>query len=610
VLLQFVNAPNRAGLPCEVMARVRNHGGVRNGIRGIELHVPAGLRVVKRPEKSFSEGIAFNEFEDFVWEVVAEQPGSYDVTVSCSGKGAPEPATASLLFSAPLGLPKADYVPVPRPIETTIDVCAYYFPGWYSYARWDCIRNVAPIRKPVLGYYDEANVECVDWQIKWAIENGISCFLVDWYWNQGAESLRHWFDAYKKARYRDQLKVAIMWANHNQPGSHSAEDWRAATKDWIENYFNLPGYYRIDGKPAVFIWAPSNIRRDLGGTEATARSYAESQKMAKAAGYEGITFVAMNSVSASHLQACVEEGYAGITTYHEWGRSTDVSPVLRRRRYEDVVATVEDSWRAKESVSGELTYYPVVDTGWDSRPWHGDEAMAIEGRTPELFEELLRKGKAYCEEHDKPFIVLGPLNEWGEGSYIEPATEYGFEMYERVRKVFGTGSPEVRPVNPERWPVNVAPADVGLGGYSFPEPVATMVWNFNEGRGGWAPAMGVREFRCEDGALHFGTSTRDPALSVATANLASQCPVAEVRMQVVGDMPEVCAAQMFWSQGGSAVTEATSVRFLLKTDGEMHTYRLDLAAHSRWRGRISSLRFDPCDVAGVQVVIDEFRFTP
>ncbi|MBN2272524.1 MAG: glycoside hydrolase family 99-like domain-containing protein, partial [Sedimentisphaerales bacterium] len=101
------------------------------------------------------------------------------------------------------------------------------------------------------------------------------------------------------------------------------------------------------------------------------------------------------------------------------------------------------------------------DTGWDSRPWHGDKSMVIQGRTPQLFEELLRQAKSFCEERGKTMLILGPVNEWGEGSYIEPCTEFGFEMLEAVRKVFATRVSTSRPVN-------VSPSDVGLGSYDFP----------------------------------------------------------------------------------------------------------------------------------------------
>ena len=160
-------------------------------------------------------------------------------------------------------------------------------PGLPHAGQWQPIRNY-PNRKPILGWYDESNPECADWQIKWAVEHGINFFMVDWYWCQGNRHLEHWVhNAYGKARYRKYLKWAVMWANHNPPNTHSAEDWRKVTQYWIDHYFNMPEYYRIDNRPAVFIWAPQNVRHDLGGSGEAAKLYAMSQEMAKAAGYPG-----------------------------------------------------------------------------------------------------------------------------------------------------------------------------------------------------------------------------------------------------------------------------------------------------------------------------------
>ena len=88
--------------------------------------------------------------------------------------------------------------------------------------------------------------------------------------------------------------------------------------------------------------------------------------------------------------------------------------------------------------------------------------MVIHRRTPALFERLLQQAKTFCEDHDKPILILGPLNEWGEGSYIEPCTELGFEMLGAIRRVFGKGTSA-------SWPLNISPSDVGLGPYDFPK---------------------------------------------------------------------------------------------------------------------------------------------
>ncbi|MEN6578104.1 MAG: glycoside hydrolase family 99-like domain-containing protein [Phycisphaerales bacterium] len=458
----FENGANRAGRPCKLLMQVTNVGGYVQGIRQVHLNVPDGVRVLSGPENPSHPGIAHGDSARFVWQVVADKPGSYPIHLSLSGKGLlPPDQTAIFEFTEAPAVPLAQYVPAPKPVQTDIDVCAFYFPGWESDKKWDCVRNVAPVRKPLLGYYDESNPECVDWQIKWATENGISCFLVDWYWVQGRQQLTHWFEAYRRAKYRDLLKVAIMWANHNPPATHSAEDWLKVASHWIERYFPLSGYYRIDGKPAVFIWNPQGIREDLGGSQAVQEVFDKSKEMARDAGFGGITLIAMGyDFSTGQVQALRDEGYFGVTTYHEWGSGIDGQVTAKLFQYDEVLTRSPVAWEHRNELADGLAYYPLVDTGWDSRPWHGGKAMVIEDRTPPLFEELLRRAKAFCKEKGKGMVILGPVNEWGEGSYIEPCTEFGFEMLEAIRRIFATGSPA-------DWPVNLSPSDVGLGPYDF-----------------------------------------------------------------------------------------------------------------------------------------------
>ncbi len=158
----------------------------------------------------------------------------------------------------------------------------------------------------MLGWYDESNPEVIDWQIKWSLENGIQYYLVDWYWNKGRQHNDHWVKGFQKARYKSMFKWAMMWANHNGPGSHSEEDQRAVTKFWIENYFNTPEYLTRDGKPVVMIWSAAGMDNDIialerkkGNTlkkgEGVKRLLDLSQKMAKDSGYKGIHFTVRTS---------------------------------------------------------------------------------------------------------------------------------------------------------------------------------------------------------------------------------------------------------------------------------------------------------------------------
>jgi len=152
-----------------------------------------------------------------------------------------------------------------------------------------------------------------------------------------------------------------------------------------------------------------------------------------------------------------------VTTYHEWGSTIDGQVGRKLFQYDDVVREGPAAWSRKNQAAAGLAYYPRIDPGWDSRPWHGHKSMVIQGRTPELCEDLLRNARTFCRDNGKGMVILGPVNEWGEGSYIEPCTEFGFEMLEAVRRTFATAPSAA-------WPVNLSPADVGLGPYDFLVP--------------------------------------------------------------------------------------------------------------------------------------------
>ncbi len=252
--LGLADALPRPGTPFRILAAIRNTGGQTSTVASARLRLPAGLRFAAEPPagEAAVPTLEPDETAEIRWTVAADRPGEYPLELCLADPATP--ATASVRVEArPPVPPAADGVPTPRPVPTDVEICAYYFPGWNRNTKWDCTRRLAPIRKPLLGFYDEGRPECMDWQIKWAVENGISTFLVDWHWEAGVRRYEHWFEAYRRARHRDRLKVAIMWANHNAHGTHSADDWRAATRHWIERYFPLPAYQRLNGKPALYL---------------------------------------------------------------------------------------------------------------------------------------------------------------------------------------------------------------------------------------------------------------------------------------------------------------------------------------------------------------------
>jgi hypothetical protein len=587
----------RAGRPAKVSCTLRNLGGQLAENVTATLRVAADVKVLDGAEKNIDQ-LSLYLPKTVDWQISSETLGRIDLTVEVAVAEAEKvSARTSLEWTKAPDVPKASYVPEPKPVRSKYEIGAFYFPGFPTANQWQPIRGY-PNRKPILGWYDESNPECADWQIKWAVEHGIRFFMVDWYWCQGNRQLEHWVhNAYGKARYKKYLKWAVMWANHNPPNTHSVEDWHKVTQYWIDNYFNTPEYYRIDNRPAVFIWAPENVRRDVGGSGEAAKLYAMSQEMAKAAGYPGIYFAAMSAHdSPERTKELISEGYEAATTYHSfqlaWQRAQS-----DRFPYASLLDTCPELWRQAEKSAQGLLYLPIVDTGWDARPWHGDKSIVAYGRTPALLGKLCRLARQYADETGKKTIVLGPMNEWGEGSYVEPYAEYGFQDLDQIREAF---------CEPGDWPLNLIPSDVGLGPYDLPSVVPKNAWEFdaNGALEGWTANGEVAALEAKGGLLHGRSTGGDPVLQVPGIQVeASRLHRLSFRMR--SDRNQ--RVQVFWATTLTAMSGDVSLGIEVVGDGQFHDYEIDLAQSPHWRGVVNILRIDPATEPDAQFAFDYVR---
>jgi len=467
---------NRTGVKRPLAIRLRNTGGqTSKDIRIDKLSLPNGVKVVSPRGWEAVPNIEPLETKTYILELQAAVPIDDTLTLQLAGPGAPKDTVTTLLhFDKNLNLPKADYVPLPKPVKSDYEIGALYFPGWHRMQAWEKIYSTHPERKPVLGWYDEGNPEVVDWQIKWSLENGIQYYLVDWYWNKGHQQLDHWVKAFQKSRYKSMFKWAMMWANHNGPGSHSEEDQQNVTKFWIENYFNTPEYYTIDGRPVVMIWSPEGMDDDVRSIERSKGNELRkgegvkklldlSQSMVTAAGFKGIFFIAMkwpeSSTKAEDIQWLADAGFDMTSIYHFMDHGGKAEDPMRFP-FELVVEASLPHWEGLHE-TGILPFLPNLASGWDSRPWHGEKHIIIEDRSVAGFKRICEDFKKFSVKTGIKTMLIAPTNEWGEGSYVEPNAEFGFGMFEAVRNEFC-----IEPA--EGWSPNIGPEDVGLGPYDLP----------------------------------------------------------------------------------------------------------------------------------------------
>jgi hypothetical protein len=57
--------------------------------------------------------------------------------------------------------------------------------------------------------------------------------------------------------------------------------------------------------------------------------------------------------------------------------------------------------------------------------------------TPDAYRDLLRKSKEFIERRGlRKFVTIEAWNEWLEGSYVEPSTQWGLAYLDAIRDVF------------------------------------------------------------------------------------------------------------------------------------------------------------------------------
>lgn len=449
---------HRVGQAISVEIGLFNPGTMAvKGAKCVVSGLPDGVRVVDPSQASVVVDVPGWDSALHRMVLIADRPCAFTLKAAFSAPGFAERSVAVPIKVEPsLNLATADYVPTPKPLaKGRYEIGAFYFCDWVRPDQWMKIWRIDPKRKPALGWYDNREGEVMDWQIKWAVENGISYWLVDWYGRKGSHAIAHFETAYAKARFRKHMKWALMWCNHMPAGTSAEDAWDWLVDYWISHYFASPEYMRVEGKPYVSIWDPDCLDRDngLGGCR---RLLDKARAKAQAAGFAGIFFQAMNNDDRSAAYGAAlqakrrEQGFDEATPYHYLG-TEGRSAGPRLIAYADVVGTSRRYWKTVCDVPG-IRYLPNLSTGWNDRPWNGGSVCA--GKTPELFRRLCESAKSFADETGISRFCLAPLNEWGEGSYAEPNGEFGFDFYEAIRETFFE-----KPA--EGWPLNYTPADVG-----------------------------------------------------------------------------------------------------------------------------------------------------
>lgn len=367
----------------------------------------------------------------------------------------------------------ADYVPEIEPVSSDYYIACHYFPGWpvaeNGYSGFKKIVDF-PERTPLIGYYDEADPEVADWEIKWAREHGINCFVYCWYRkyeNTGEPVTRddlflaHQLDALFASRYGNMMDFAIMWEADNAGTACDENDLvNHLLPFWAENYFTKPNYLKIDNKPVLFVYDWSfRVAKEIGGEEVLKHALNTCREKIKEYGFDGIIFqVEYRYDKKEVLQNYKDCGYDNTFAYcwHTLEELPTQEEILERQMY---------------LMKNHLEFDPyftilTCSQSWDPYPWYRENPDRLKGivrwkLTPKNWRKLLEMVKELADGMPenalgRRFIMLDNWNEWGEGHYIAPHLSGGFKYLQAVREVF---------TKRDNLPDYRLPQQLGLGPY-------------------------------------------------------------------------------------------------------------------------------------------------
>ena len=369
-----------------------------------------------------------------------------------------------------------------------ITIACYYFPNYHTgdrrniinkgpgWSEWELVKAAVPRfpghkqpNIPAWGYTDEKDPAVMAQKISAAANNGIDCFIFDWYMYGDGPFLNRCLDeGFLKAKNCDSLKFGLMWANHDwvdihpytrgaeqrllYPGEVSPQQFEEISDFVVKEYFTRPNYWKIDGKAYFSVYDVQKFVKGFGSIKAARSAMDRMRQKAIAAGLNGVHWnlvawgnpiLPVEKAPANTAELIKMLGFDSATSY-VWIHHVQLPDTMTDFNY------VRDAYLAhwdKAKTDYGVPYFPNVTMGWDPTPRCSIESEwanvgypfmnTISNNTPENFRKALQltREKLLADPAGPRIFNINCWNEWTEGSYLEPDVVNGMSYLEAIKEV-------------------------------------------------------------------------------------------------------------------------------------------------------------------------------
>jgi hypothetical protein len=376
-----------------------------------------------------------------------------------------------------------------NPDKDEFTVASYYFPNYHTddprniinkgpgWSEWELVKTAKPRfpghhqpNVPAWGYLDEKDPNVMAQKISSAVDNGIDCFIFDWYMYEDGPFLNQCIDyGFLKAKNCNHIKFGLMWANHDwvdihpytreaeqkllYPGEVSPKRFDEICDFVIKEYFTKPNYWKINGKAYFSVYDVQKFVNGFGSIGATKSAMDRMRQKAIAAGLKGVHWnlvawgnpiLPVEKATSNTTELIKMLGFDSATSY-VWIHHVELPDTQTDYNY--VRDTYFAHWDKAKTEYG-VPYFPNVTMGWDPTPRCDIESEwanlgypfmnTIKNNTPENFKIALEmtREKLLSDLNSPRILNINCWNEWTEGSYLEPDTVNGMSYLEAIKDVF------------------------------------------------------------------------------------------------------------------------------------------------------------------------------
>lgn len=358
--------------------------------------------------------------------------------------------------------------PGPNDYVTVAQLNLWYFgPGCSGgWEQFNCSGKRLTAVTPLLGAtYDSADPAVIQQQIDWASQYGVDAFSIEWTTPRGIPgSLEERIDDnFLNAPNLAKIRWCIFddfWLRLDQtPGlevdlsngpnfddPHVADLFVSDFDHFAQKYFGQPQYLKIDGRPVVYVWGTWNAIGSFRDTVQRARAAAAAH------GFD--VFIVGDVIRTDVFQRQIAAAYDADTNF------LFLIPGLPRAKNVNKAAAQVDAalgdWQTEIQgihVAGRddpLIIQPGFAPQFDNRLFAGADPIYVPATSKAqvtAMAKVVRKHAQPAGADGTKLIWLNTWNNWAETTTFEPtidegpkypAGNYGFDMVEVIRDVFGS----------------------------------------------------------------------------------------------------------------------------------------------------------------------------